>query len=188
MQHSVAVFCSSSSIVSQDYVVAAVELGKYIGMAGYELVWGGSIKGLMGTVADATKQFHGKLYGVIPEKIEEVKYEDADELIITKDLRERKKIMTDRATAFVAVAGGFGTLDEVIEVLVLKQLGYHNKAIVFLNTNNFFEHLLLQIERMITEFTVKAEYRDLFFVANTPQEAFDHITHYSPPTMKKKWF
>lgn len=188
MSKSIAVYCSASSAVPDVYGEVAKDVGRLIGESGYELVWGGSIKGLMGMVADSTKASNGKVYGVIPSIIEDVKYTQADELIVSKDLAERKRLMEERADAFIVLPGGFGTLDEVMEVLLLKQLGFHDKAIIFVNSSHYYEHLLLQFDRMFTDNTAKAEYRALYYVASTVEEAFDYIKNYVSSNLTKKWF
>lgn len=133
MRKTICVFCSSSSAIDAVYFNTAQELGKSIGERGWGLVYGGSDVGLMGAVARSVTQHSGPVVGVIPQTIHArgIAYETADEMIVTKDLRDRKAEMERRADAFIAMPGGFGTLEEVVEVLTLKQLQLHLKPIIF---------------------------------------------------------
>ncbi|MFA6547179.1 MAG: TIGR00730 family Rossman fold protein, partial [Limisphaerales bacterium] len=114
---SICVYCSSSSAVDARYVEAAVEFGTHLGRRGLTLVYGGASVGLMGQLAQAVHRGGGRVLGVIPQSLRdrEIAYEAADELVVTRDLRERKAVMESRADAFVALPGGFGTLEEVLE-------------------------------------------------------------------------
>ena len=140
-----------------------------------------------------TRQPHhhgGKVIGVIPHYLrhQEIAYEAADELIVTKDLRERKAVMESRTDAFVALPGGFGTLEEILEVLTLKQLQQHTKPVVFLNTDGFYDPLIELFERLFRERFTKAEYREFYHVAKTPAQVFDHLKDYQPVKHTGKWF
>jgi uncharacterized protein (TIGR00730 family) len=128
--------------------------------------------------------------GVIPEKLRDLSlaYEEADELIVTTDLRQRKAIMESRADAFVALPGGFGTLEEVMEVLTLKQLDYHGKPLVFLNTNGIYNGLLAFFDSLFAQRFVKDSLRELYFVAEQPEEVFAYLDAYEPPVPEAKWF
>jgi len=108
-------------------------------------------------------------------------------LIVTQDMRERKAIMESRADAFVALPGGFGTLEEILEVLTLKQLRTHQKPIVLLNAEGFYDHLLKLFEQLYEERFTKAEYRRFYHVAARPAEVFAHLDGYQPPTAGNKW-
>jgi uncharacterized protein (TIGR00730 family) len=140
----IAVYCSSSNLIHDDFFRDAAALGRGIGERGGTLVYGGGCTGLMGEVARATHAAGGRVVGVIPQamKTVEVCYEAADELIVTRTMRERKAIMDERADAFVVLPGGFGTLEELLEILTLRLLKYHAKPIIILNTRGFFDPLL----------------------------------------------
>jgi uncharacterized protein (TIGR00730 family) len=114
--------------------------------------------------------------------------DNAHEVIITSDMMERKAKMRELSDAFIALPGGFGTLEEILEVLTLRQLGYHTKPIVFVNTNNFFNHLFKQFEVSFTELFAKEVYRKLYFSANDSEEAIKHIQDYKPAELDSKWF
>jgi len=186
----ICVFSSSSDAVAPEYFEAAREVGAWIARKRMTLVYGGGKIGLMGAVAAAVHRHGGHVVGVIPRYLrkQEVAYEAADELIISKDLRERKAIMEKRADAFVALPGGFGTLEEMLEILTLKQLGQHAKPVVFLNTSDFFRPLLGLFEQLYRERFTRPEHRELYHVAEAPGEVFAHLEAYRPPKPAPKWF
>ncbi len=140
----ICVYCSSSSAVSREYYQEAYNLGQCLGINNYTLVYGGVSVGLMGEVAHSVYINGGKIISVIPESIKNrgITFDKADYIIYTKNLRERKAIMEYQSEAFIALPGGFGTLEEVMEILTLKQLQAHNKPVIFINTNGFYDNLL----------------------------------------------
>jgi cytokinin riboside 5'-monophosphate phosphoribohydrolase len=184
------VYCSSSDALNPVYFEFGKELGTQMTRHKVNLVYGGAKVGLMGVVAKAVKQSGGKVIGVIPTIIHEkdLAYPDADELIITKDMRERKATMEVMADAFVALPGGFGTLEEIAEVITLKQLGQHNKPIILLNINNFYNSLLSQFEVFFEQDFSKPEFKNSFFVANTVADIFEHIENYQHEPLHDKWY
>jgi uncharacterized protein (TIGR00730 family) len=190
MIRSVCVFSSSSDAVAPHYVEAAAALGAALARRRLTLVYGGGKVGLMGVMAQAVHAHGGKVVGVIPHflKRKEIAYEAADELVVTQDLRERKAIMESRADAFVALPGGFGTLEEVMEILTLKQLETHAKPIVFLNTGGFFDPLLALFEQLFRERFTKGDFRAHYHVASRPDDIFAHFDRYQPPPRVDKWF
>jgi uncharacterized protein (TIGR00730 family) len=169
---------------------AASALGALLAEQKLTLVYGGGKVGLMGAIARAVHANGGKVIGVIPHYLrkKEVAYEQADELIVTKDLRERKAIMEERADAFVALPGGFGTPEEILEILTLKQLEAHGKPVVFLNTNGFFEPLLAMFERLYHEQFTKRDYQSHYHIAEAPSGVLAHFDGYRPPPKVHKWF
>jgi hypothetical protein len=190
MIRSVCVFSSSSDAVAPHYTEAASALGRLMAEQKLTLVYGGGKVGLMGAVARAVHANGGTVVGVIPHYLrkKEVAYEQADELIVTKCLRERKAVMEERADAFVALPGGFGTLEEILEILTLKQLEAHGKPVVFLNTNGFFEPLLAMFERLYHEQFTKRDYRSHYHIADAPSDVLSHFGDYQPPAGVQKWF
>ena len=118
----------------------------------------------------------------------EIDYKEADEFIVTTDMRERKAKMEEKADGFIAMPGGFGTLEELMEILTSKQLQLHSKAVVLLNTRNFYGLLLELFEKMFEEKFAKPMHRDSYFIAETAAQVVDYIKHYSPKQMEKKWF
>ena len=139
----ICVYSSSSDILDDKYYEQAKELGILMGKSGFNLVYGGGAIGTMYENAKAVKEFGGKVIGVIPEKLHSfgVGNPNCDELIVTKCMRSRKEKLDNISDAVIALAGGFGTLEELSEMIVQKQLGYNNKAIVILNTSGFYDNL-----------------------------------------------
>lgn len=185
----ICVFCSSSNSVGEKFFQEARDLGKSIGEAHYGLVYGGTNVGLMNEVAVAVKSAGGKVIGVIPKLIEEygISADFLDELIITPDMAERKKILRDKSDAFVALPGGFGTLEEILEVITLKQLGYHNLPIVFINTDGFYDCLKSQFETSYQENFAKEDYREFYRFENNYKDALKYIQNYKHDQLKTKW-
>lgn len=141
MNKKICLFCASRTNVEQTFHDAATELGRGIAEAGHVLYYGGGSIGLMGTCALAVHASGGRVIGVIPSRLRdrEVAYEKADELIVTATMSDRKHILMDEADAFVILPGGFGTLDEFLDAVTTKQLGYHDKPIVIVNVDGFFD-------------------------------------------------
>jgi uncharacterized protein (TIGR00730 family) len=190
MEQVICVYCSSSDAVDSVYADAARTLGAQIARRGWKLIYGGSNIGLMGIAARTAHENGGQVIGVIPEVLHAagLAYDGADELIVTGDLRERKAIMEAQADAFVTLPGGFGTLEEALEILTLKQLGFHARPVVFLNVNGFFDLLLALFERLFDERFSKPAFRQLYHVAPDVENALDYIETYHPPRLERKWF
>jgi uncharacterized protein (TIGR00730 family) len=174
---SVCVFCSSSNAVDAAYHAAAAETGSLLARAGFSLIYGGTRIGLMGAVARAARDGGAPVTGIVPEHIRAhvPDCEDPEALIVTPDMRQRKAQMEARADAFLTLPGGFGTLEEVLEVLTLKQLGLHRKPIVFLNTRGFFDPLSALFDELYRQSFAREEYRALYRFASTPAEAIGQI-------------
>jgi len=186
----IAVYCSSSDHINKDYFTQADELGALMAANQMNLVYGGSMVGLMGQVAKSIKSHDGHTIGVVPEAlhIDGVVNTLDDEQIITPDMHTRKAKMIELADGFIGMAGGFGTLEEMLEVMTLKQLGYHNKPILFLNTAGFYQDLFKLFEHIYAENFAKPEYRQLYHISNTPEEAVAYLNQYQPPQLPDKWF
>ncbi|QRP47786.1 TIGR00730 family Rossman fold protein [Amycolatopsis sp. FDAARGOS 1241] len=143
----VCVFLSAADL-DERYTGPAREFAELLGKGGHTLVWGGSDTGLMKVVADEVQATGGRLVGISVELFRGKARKNADEMVITADLAERKALLLSRSEAVVVLAGGLGTLDEVTEVLELKKHGLHRKPIVLLNTEGFYDGLILQLRRM----------------------------------------
>lgn len=181
MIHHVTVYCASSGSIHQKYFEVARELGRGLAERGYTLVFGGGRVGLMGEMARAVHEEGGTVRGIIPEALKDregVAYDVADELIITQTMQERKRILFTRADAFIVLPGGFGTLEEFMEVLTLKQLGYHNKPIALINTDGYYDPLISLFEHFFEEGFALERYRALYHVADDPVEALDYVESY----------
>ncbi len=189
MDKVICVYSSSSSAIATVYFQAAAELGQEIARRRDTMLYGGGLVGLMGAVAKAVHQTGGRVVGVIPEalNVPGVVYENCDELIITQTLRERKAIMDQRSDAFIALPGGYGTLEELLEIITLKQLRYHQKPIVILNINGFYDRLLKQFDQIISERFAKPECEKLYYITDTVDGALDYIEHYQPFQFTEKW-
>lgn len=186
----ICVYCSSSDMVAPTYFALAEDLGAAIARRGHTLVYGGTDVGLMGACARSAKKHGAKVIGVIPSFIAErgLAYDKADELIVTDDMRQRKSIMENRADAFVGMPGGFGTLEEMFEIITLKQLQRHNKAIVFLNAAGYYEPLAAALERMYEAQFAKQAYRSMYAFAADVASAIEHVEKYRPAEVPNKWF
>ena len=189
MNKVICVYSASSTTIDKIYFDAAEELGRKIAENSDILLYGGGLLGLMGAVAKAVHANKGKVIGVIPKalNLKGVVYETCDELIITDGMRERKAVMDTKSDAFIALPGGYGTLDELLEIINLKQLKYHNKPIVVLNINNFYDEMLKQFEHIIDQQFANPEYRKLYFVASDILEALEYISSYKPREFGNKW-
>lgn len=186
----ICVFCSSSNAISESYFKEADKLGKLIGSGGHVLINGGANVGLMEVVTVAAREAGAKTIGVIPERMikRSLASDNLHDVIVTEDMKDRKAKMREMSDVFIALPGGFGTLEEILEVITLRQLSYHTKPIVFINTNNFFEHLIKQFEVSFKEMFAKDLYRDLYFIANNSDDAFNYLKEYVPVELDAKWF
>jgi uncharacterized protein (TIGR00730 family) len=189
MPSAVCVYSSSSHSIDPAYAEAARALGAGLAERGDTLVYGGAAVGLMGEVARAVHAGGGRVIGVIPQSLvdREVAYQEADELIVTRDLRERKGEMERRSDSFVALPGGFGTLEEVLEVLTLRLLELHEKPIIFANINQFYDPLLALFERLYEARFARPESRSSYAVAADVPEVFRLLDDYQPIDLPSKW-
>ncbi len=174
----IGVYCASSNQVDEAYIKEAEHLGRIIAKRGHTLVYGGGQVGLMGVVARETHEHGGTVIGGIPKALKDregIAYDVADEMHVTDTMQERKAIIFTRADAFVVLPGGFGTLEELMEVLTLRQLGYHDKPIVIANTKGFYDPLIDLFEHFYRERTAAEKYRNLYRVVNDAVEAIEQI-------------
>ena len=178
----VCVFASSCDYLEESYYKAASELGMLLAHNGYEMVYGGSKLGLMWACAGALKQGGGKLYGVMPEKLNDcgVSANICNEFFLTKGMRERKAKMDELSDAVIALPGGFGTLEEIAEIIVQKQLCYNNKAIVFLNTNGFYYKLIDFMNEIIRQKFANKDASKIYYIADTPEDVINYMNSYNP--------
>lgn len=177
-------FCSASDLAPR-YTEPAKELVRRVVQDGHTLVWGGSDCGLMREIATAAQEVGGKIIGISMESIKQTARSSADEMIIARDLSERKKLMLQRSDAIVVLVGGTGTLDELTEVFELRRHGVHNKPIVVLNTDNFYEGLRLQYNRMMQDGCLDRLPRpldQLITFVDTPEEALAALYAPQPET------
>jgi len=186
---SVCVFCGSAWGTNPAFAAAARELGRTLVERGLRLVYGGGRVGLMGEVATAVLDAGGEVIGVIPQALsaKEIAFTEATELIVVDSMHTRKSRMADRADAFVALPGGYGTCDELFEILTWGQLGIHRKPIGLLNVNGFFTPLLAWLDHIVGEGLLKPKHRELLLVADTVNDLLDKLAVWVPPVPVMKW-
>jgi uncharacterized protein (TIGR00730 family) len=174
---SVAVFCGSKTGLNPVYMEHAKELGKLIAVLGLKLVYGGGKVGLMGATADAVLANGGRAMGVIPKILTEWEHQHngLTELIVVPDMHTRKKMMYDMCDAAVILPGGFGTLDEMFEMLTWNQLKIHNKKIYLLNSEGFYDHLFLHMKQLQKEGFLYEVLEERIIFCKTPVEIFNKL-------------
>lgn len=177
MLNAVTVYCSSSSSIPAVYLDAGRDLGRAIAGQNWKLVYGGNNVGLMGILADAARAANGKVIGITPQVFIDEGVSDAkcDQFIIADNMRHRKALMEQCGDAFIALPGGLGTLEELFEIIVGRQLGYHTKPIVVLNINGFYDPLLQLIDNGVKENFIRPKAREQFFVATMVEAAIDYL-------------
>jgi hypothetical protein len=186
---SVCVFCGSATGANPAYAKAARELGRSLAARGLGLVYGGGRVGLMGEAATSALEAGGSVVGVIPQALsaKEIALEAVTELIVVGTMHARKALMADRAGAFVALPGGYGTCDELFEILTWAQLGIHRKPVGLLNVNGFFTPLLRWLDHVVSEGLLKPKHRELLLVADAVPEMLDKLAAWTPPAPVTKW-
>ncbi len=186
MMKNICVFASSCNFLDEIYYKEASEFGNLLAKAGYNMVYGGSSLGLMWACAKNVKENGGKIIGIMPEKLKEMAENSSscDEFYVTKGMRERKGKMDEMSDAVIALPGGFGTLEELSEMIVQKQLGYNKKAIVILNTNGFYNKLLGFFDEILEQKFAYKRARELYYVAKSPREAVEYLKTYKPSALE----
>ena len=183
----VCVFAGSSAGAEPEYRQAAVALGRTIGERGIGVVYGGACVGLMGVMADAALEAGSDVIGVIPSALvaKEIAHRGLTELRVVASMHERKALMADLSDGFIALPGGWGTLDELFEVLTWGQLGLHHKPCGLLNVHGYFDGLLSFLDHTVEQGFVKREYRSMIAVADSPGALLDMLASYRPPRLDK---
>lgn len=184
---SVTVFCGSSMGADPQYAQIAYDLGAYLAQQGIDLVYGGAQVGLMGRVADGALEHGGRVIGVIPQFLEtkEIKHHQLTELIIVKSMHDRKSKMNDLCDGVIALPGGFGTLEELFEVLTWAQLGLHQKPIGLLNVGSYYTHLIQLLQTMVTQGFLKQINMDMLLVDDAYSQLLDRMQQYQAPDVPK---
>lgn len=182
-----AVYCGSSPGADPAFATAARELGTEMAVRGIGLVFGGGHVGLMGTIADAALAAGGEVIGVIPTALrdKELAHRGCTELHIVSTMHERKALMADFANGFVALPGGYGTLEEMFEMLTWGQLGYHSKPCGFLNVAGFFDMLFAFLDSCVDARFVTHVHRDMIIAADEPGALLDDLAAFRPPDQAK---
>ncbi len=173
----VSVFCASSARINGQYLEAARELGKILASEGIAANYGGGALGMMGSLADSMLAAGGSIRGIIPGFMVDQgwSHPGVKDMLIVRDMHERKKVLTENIDAFIAMPGGVGTLEELLEMITLKQLGQVLVPIIIINTKRFFDPFLEMLERMIGEKFMRELHRDIWTVVDQPGEVLDAI-------------
>jgi uncharacterized protein (TIGR00730 family) len=184
----VCVYCGASSGSRPDYAAAAREFGAILAERGFELVYGGGRRGLMGVLADAALASGVKVTGVIPQSLiaKEVAHESLTDLRVVASMHERKALMAELADAFVALPGGVGTLEEFFEIITWAQLGLHEKPHGFLNVAGFYDSLLAFLNHGVAERFIRAEYCQSVLSDTNPNRLLDKLVA-ARPVRVQKW-
>jgi uncharacterized protein (TIGR00730 family) len=177
MLQTICIYCASSTQVKRSYFDATARLGRILSDAQLSIVYGGGSMGLMGQLADSTLEAGGKITGVIPRFMCEVEWNHTDltELILVETMHERKEKMAMLADAVVALPGGCGTLEELLEVITWKRLGIFTKPIVIVNIEGYFDALITMLNRAVDEHFMREEHRQMWMVVETPEEVLAAI-------------
>lgn len=184
---SICVFCASSLGNDPIYAQTAFELGKILAENQIDLIYGGAQVGLMGKVAEGTLSNKGKVIGIIPEflKTKEIAHASLTELITVKTMHERKALMHDKSDAFIALPGGFGTLEELFEILTWAQLNLHQKPVGILNINGYYNPLIQLVETMIASGLLNEQYRGMLLISDSIEDLISQMNLYEVPFVRK---
>jgi len=185
----ICVYCGSSDAVAAKYLSAAKALGTEIAKRGYGLVYGGGATGLMGAVADAVLALGGEVIGVIPQRFYTPKlaHHDLSRLEIVPDMHSRKARMAEIADAFIALPGGYGTMEEFFEIITWAQIGLHDKPIGLYNFQGYYDPILNFIGQAVDEGFIFTEHRGLFVAADSPKAMLDALEAYQHPGGVQRW-
>ena len=183
----ICVYCGSNPGLLPDYRASARELGHEMAARGLGLVYGGASIGVMGAVADAVLEKGGRVTGVIPSGLatREVVHTSLDELIVVSSMHERKARMAELSDGFIALPGGWGTIEEMFEMLTWAQLGYHEKPCGLLNAASYYDHLFAFLEHAIVQKFVKEENRPMIMMDDSAARLLDRFEQYRAPRVRK---
>jgi len=183
----ICVYCGSNPGRIMDYREAARSLGRELAGRNLGLVYGGASVGVMGAVADAILECGGKAIGVIPHALatKEISHHGLDQLFVVDSMHERKAKMAELSDGFVALPGGWGTIEEIFEMLTWAQLGFHEKPCGLLNVAGYYDHLFTFLENAIEEQFVKAEYRPMIMMDDSAASLLRRFSDYRAPKVKK---
>ena len=189
MRGNVCVFCASSADIDARYLEAARELGTLLAQGGWRCVNGGGAVGLMGAVTDGTLDAGGEVTGVIPKFMVDNGwcYDRLVDVIVTADMHQRKQMMSEMADAVIAMPGGVGTLEELLETLTWRQLGLVKVPVIILNTLGYYDQLIAMLNHAIDEGFMKPSHAQLWQVAATPAEAIALLDNVKPVTFESKY-
>jgi hypothetical protein len=179
---SILVYCGANSGVNPIYKQTAIDLGKIMGERNIRLVYGGGSVGLMGTIADSVLANGGDVVGIIPHFLDkmEVGHKSLPEIHKVDTMHQRKAMMEQMCDGIITLPGGYGSMDELFEILSWSQLGLHEKPIGLLNVNGFYDYLLLQLDKMVTEGFLKQPNRDLLIVSDNIEDLLLKMENFKP--------
>jgi uncharacterized protein (TIGR00730 family) len=183
----IAVFCGSSLGFNEIYKNEAIKLGNYFAKNNIRMIYGGGKIGMMGAIADEILKNNGEVIGVIPGLLrhEEVAHNNITEMIVTKTMSKRKVKISKMVDGYIALPGGFGTLDEIFEALTLNQLGIEQKPVGILNINGFFNHLIKQLDVMVSEGYLKQSNKNMLIVSDSVEALISKMLSYKAPKITK---
>ena len=183
----ICVYCGSNPGRLPDYRESARQLGHELAARGLGLVYGGASVGMMGAVADAVLEQGGNAIGVIPRSLatREVAHSRLDELIVVDSMHARKAQMAELSDGFIALPGGWGTIEEIFEMLTWAQLGFHEKPCGLLNVASYYDHLFAFLEEAVRQQFVKEEYRPMIMMDEAPDLLLDRFSAYRAPKVRK---
>lgn len=189
MIQSVCVYCGSSARASEIYFNAARLTGRVLAERGHTLVYGGAHIGLMGALADTALELNGRVVGVIPQSLvdKEVAHKGLTEQHVVESMHVRKALMNELSDAFLALPGGFGTLDELFETLTWAQLKFHSKPVGLLNIDGYFDGLLTFARRAVDQGFIHPAHVEMIHVGTDPGELLDRMAGFVPPEAGKWW-
>ena len=189
MRGNVCVFCASSANIDERYLENAYQMGRLLAQEGWRCVNGGGAVGLMGAVTDGTLDAGGEVTGVIPKFMVDNGwcYERLEDVVVTADMHQRKHIMSEMADAVIALPGGVGTLEELLETLTWRQLGLVQAPVIILNTMGYYNSLLAMLQHAIDEGFMKPSHSQLWQVAATPEEAIALLDSSKPVEFESKY-
>jgi uncharacterized protein (TIGR00730 family) len=187
MLKSICVFCGSSPGAKTEYMRVAEEMGKTLAENNIRLIYGGSNIGLMGIIAKTVLKHGGKVTGVMPKHLvdKEIAFKEITDFKMVNTMHERKAVMEKLSDGFIAMPGGFGTMDEIFEIITWAQLQLHMKPCGFLNISNYYDKLFDFINHAIDEKFINASYRHLFQIDSDPQNLIKKMQEYQPLIIDK---
>lgn len=186
----ICIYGASSNIIDDVYIKAGENLGKTIAENNHDVVFGGGASGLMGAVARGAYAKGGTIIGICPSffNVDGALFENCTEMIYTETMRERKQLLEETADAFIITPGGIGTFDEFFEIYTLRQLGVHQKPIVILNTNGYYNSLIDTLNNTVNQKFMPIENMNLLYISENPVEIIDYIENYNPEKYKNSEF
>ena len=175
----ICLYGASSNAIARSYINPTEELGAKIAERGHTLIYGGGAAGLMGAAARGAYSQGGKIIGIVPSflNVDGILFDNCDEMIFTKTMRERKQLMEEKSDAFIVTPGGVGTFDEFFEILTLKQLGRHSKPIAVFNINGYFDSLIEQLKNAVHKQFMNPESFELCFFTDNADKLINYIEY-----------